>query len=565
MPISPVPQIIQFQNKLVLILGAGASIQLYSDPTGLITNIAASPTGAVQNAAGNTTTITTTTPHGLVTGQQAVITNVTDATFNGVFQITFLTPTTFTYNNTASAPNATSGSGTVTPSVIPLSNTFVAAYTLWAASTIFSAGDIMQPTAANGFYYTAIQGGVTGTTEPLEPIVIGQQVKDGTVIWSCTAATQGAAPAPPGAEHGIVYSGALWVLNTSLTNTASGLDGPCSLRMSNINNVTSWNPINQAFLDKDDGTIGMGLATFTISAEGIPPEGTLIAFKNFATYQIIGVFGATNFGIQRVKTDMGCIAPRSIQFIPGFGVCRLAHLGIAIFDGVNDRIISEPIRPYLFPSSSTSDTDITVMDSQNIYLCQSAQTASPPMYVLAVPIGNSGGALTRIFCYDLVLKAWAIVDLPFPISAMTQTRTPGSTPITVFGGFSDGVIQRWQAGDILWYTGDSAANLPVNWSFRTTSIASQDSGQRIYCRRVILRGVNEGATGKVTVIPRRGGVAQSTTTDTASSGKEFDLFFDVNLSGLRFDADISGAIQAEIFGLSYMIEPRPAGVPVKAV
>ena len=84
-----------------------------------------------------------------------------------------------------------------------------------------------------------------------------------------------------------MFAGSLWAWNTAPTNTSNGLDGPTSLRMSDANNPNSWNPINQAFLDKDDGSEGSGLSPFTISGFGIPPEGSLVAFKQFAGYQIV--------------------------------------------------------------------------------------------------------------------------------------------------------------------------------------------------------------------------------------------------------------------------------------
>jgi len=83
---------------------------------------------------------------------------------------------------------------------------------------------------------------------------IGKQVSEagspaGTagVRWANHGLLNSAAPPPPGAAHIEIYSGALWVQNTSPTNTATGLDGPTSGRMSSIGNPNSWNPVNQAF------------------------------------------------------------------------------------------------------------------------------------------------------------------------------------------------------------------------------------------------------------------------------------------------------------------------------
>src|SRR3989449_11071665 len=62
--------------------------------------IAAAPTGAVR--AGNVATITTTAPHGLITGQTVLITGVADNSFNGAFTVASVpNSTTFTFAQTA--------------------------------------------------------------------------------------------------------------------------------------------------------------------------------------------------------------------------------------------------------------------------------------------------------------------------------------------------------------------------------------------------------------------------------------------------------------------------------
>src|SRR6266849_2633260 len=70
--------------------------------------IAAAPTGAVR--AGNVVTITTTAPHGLITGQTVLITGVADNSFNGYFTVSSV-PSATTFASAQTAPNATSGGG----------------------------------------------------------------------------------------------------------------------------------------------------------------------------------------------------------------------------------------------------------------------------------------------------------------------------------------------------------------------------------------------------------------------------------------------------------------------
>jgi hypothetical protein len=576
---SNIPQIVQFVNKAVLALGNGYPPQIYgdaSDPVVAATTIANSPTGAVESTpVADTSTITTTSPHGLVVGAQVNITGVTNVAFNGLFLVlTVPSTTTFTVRNTAPGAGATSGTGTVTMTTQPLVSNFVPAFPTWSATTSYATNSVVQPSPANTHFYKAVQGGISGGAQPNFPTGTGQRVADGNILWQEAGLVNTAAPAPPGAGHILVYAGSLWALNTWPSNTANGLDGPTSLRMGDVNNPSSWNPINQAFLDKDDGTDGMGLAAFTITAQGIPPVGSLVAMKDFASYQIQGVFGSSNFAIQRIKTDMGSTAPRSIQFVPGFGLVRLTHLGIAVFDGVDDRIISEEIRPYLdttplLPATDADLSDITRLDPVWLQASWAAQTTTPPLYALAVPtIAGSTGQLNRIFCYDLILKGWAVVEPPFNLSTFSYYRVEGAIPVVVMGGYVDGTIQSWQAGDFRWYTlaTGQAAPSQVAWSFRTPSTASRDPDARLYCRLLAIRGfsTNPGGvtTASLTVTPRVNGVAQGAQSVGIPVAGDFDAFAAVNSTALRFDATIAGSGDVEIFGVNFHLIPKPLGVPL---
>ena len=579
--ISFIPDIVQFTNRAILALGNGYPPQIFSDPTTSINPATISTISAMSIDAFGVVTIQTATPHGLTStqvGGNVVIFSPGNAFFNGAFPTISIPDTTHlkVRNLNAIGQTAVAPLGTVTTTSVPITSTFVPAFAAWAATTNYITGDIIVPTTqpATPIYLTCLQSGISGSSEPAWPTgganAINQQVREtGSsgapgVVWQVSGLLNSAAPPPPGAAHAKVYAGALWLLNTSPNNTSTGLDGPCSLRQSSVNNPNSWNPINQAFLDKDDGQEGMGLAKFTITAQGIPPQGSLVAFKNYIPYQILGVFGASNFAIQAISSDMGCTAPRTIQFVPGFGIMRFTHLGIAVFNGVTDTLNSEQIRPYLFPTNDESVADITVMDANWSSVSWGAQTANPPQYVLAIPIGNSNGMLTRMCCYDLVLKGWLIVDLPFAISTIAQFKSESANPVTIMGGFSDGALQRWQAGDILWDTGGSGARSPskVIWAVTAPSVASQNTDQPLYSRRVVFTGNNSGGTGVVSAVIRVSGNAVSAQNRTVLTNGDFDLDFAVGFRGKRFDAIFSSSLHVEIDGITWESESRPAGVVV---
>lgn len=566
-----------------------------------------------------------------------------------------------------------------TPNTIKLANTFQASYGARTASTAQNTGDQISVTiSAKNYIFTCTQAGITGSGgAPAFSATPNSIVVDGTVYWQNTSAIA-AATAPRGAAHGVVYAGSLWVGNTNPTTTSDNFDGPSCLKMSDLNNPNSWNPLNVAFLDRDDGTSITGIATFTLAEAGIPPTGSLVVFKDFSTFQVNGVFGASNFSIQRAQTDMGCMASRTIQFVPGFGIVRLTHLGFAMFDGVRDRLLSEEIRPYLFGGQP----DITAVDWNYAYFSKAAQTAMPPMYVAACPIQSSDGSnptlfggvsvsqlatrrspavapavcfvkieatmtsgqkfisgeyavgppsigsfsqeidialpnnplvvmwkiyvsttssgaqnefitvangatsiilnnstsytagtpptsslgqLTRLFCFDLILKAWAIVDLPYAISALRQFRVPGSIPITVAGGFSDGIIRRWLGGaglDPQWDAGavnNGASSANVNWLVRTPQVFGKDASDRVYFRQLMIRGNGSpsGMAAGVTVSGVTGPVFLTKNfTVKPMGGGEFSAYVDIGVTGVDAFAVITGSGPIEIQSIDWACVPK---------
>jgi len=442
-------------------------------------------------------------------------------------------------------------------------------------------------------------GGVQGTIMPISYMIqlLDKQILilgngyppmqfDGTKL---TPLTGGSGTAPSGAAAGIVYAGSLWVGNTAPYDLPDGINGPSALRMSNSNNPNSWTNVNSAFLGRGDGSEITGMAVFTIAESGIIPTGSLVVFKDFSTYQITGVFGATNFTIQQAQTDMGCIAPRTIQFVPGFGIVRLTHLGWAVFDGVRDRLLSEELRPFIFfdQSQQTLDgnslnTDINPLDWGYAYRCWACQTVAPATYVATYPtINNFGGIgnMNTAFNFDLTLRAWTTIswfngvgDL---VNAMIMLRPEGSLPVTLLAD-NFGNIQRWQAGDENWAA--HSGSLPVQWSVRTAEVIGKSPTDRFMLRRLLVRGTNNAIVPTnftlPTVLPVLDRVSQLPPVTAlmrtypnpglGGPGQEFQL--DVGMRPLRVATSaaciITGSGRVELDSFDWMIVPRPTGRPI---
>jgi len=220
-----------------------------------------------------------------------------------------------------------------------------------------------------------------------------------------------------GAAHGVFHGGYCYLWNTYSYKNQN--DGPnvlraCALSTSGLPDLSNFPTTFIASVDADDGQQGRGCISFTSSEQGIAPTPILVLFKDYKTFQVSGKFGDGSLSITRAQTDMGCIAPRSLQFVPGFGIIRLSHFGVTLFDGVKDEVISEEIRPYLFQT----EPDISPINWAAASFIVSVVTVNPPMYVMAVPVVGTGDPLlpfpylSRLLCYDLVLKAWTVVDLP---------------------------------------------------------------------------------------------------------------------------------------------------------
>lgn len=443
-------------------------------------------------------------------------------------------------------------------------------------------------------------GGMSGTTIPgfgNDEAAIkgtGQTAHDNQIIWMCIKEDGGdlSKQFPPiGAQHIIKHANSLWAWNTApiTTVTSGSIDGPSVLRMSSPNNADGWPIGNTTLVGKDDGTQGTGLATFTIAEAGITPSGTLVLFKDYSTYTVTGVFQAADFATNQVKTDMGCLAPRSIQFATGFGVIRFCHLGFALFDGINDRLISEEVRNYVYGDQVTTGVDFSRLSK-----ARAALTTNPPLYICSMP--TTEGMVTRIFVYDLVMRAWMIIDymngnntptpngVQYPVTCLKQLRPPqvsGLNAQTVVADFGPGnlaSIRRFQGNisDTAW----DATSPPtaIVWSFRPPEVG--EPGSRAYFRRanvrltapqpgVITGNFNIGEESQPANARQEGGAGPShgtppniATQANYYGNEDLGVALDIHQTGPSLNGTYTGSGPANIEGVDYHIAakpPRPFG------
>lgn len=378
-------------------------------------------------------------------------------------------------------------------------------------------------------------------------------VFNGTTIVPITAGAGQTRPA--GAAHAIYHLGALWLWNTSSNTT--DLDGPSSLRQSDINNYNSWPNLFQTFVGKNDGQSGQGFASFTIAETGISPTQTLVLFKNFSSYQVTGTFGSSNFAVQKVKSDMGCIAPRTIQFVSGYGVMRLTHKGFAVFNGVEDQIISEQIRPLIFGDpTGIYGSPGPPIDFTKASLAYAAQAGTPPLYIAVVPIIGSNGQLQRHFIYDLIRKAWTVCDYPANLSWFGALFEQGQQPVVQGGTYENPVNIITMYGD-----DQTDAGNPIVWDFitKTYSLGNYMDNS------VFRRGIISIATSTSTTVTVRTAYSNTATVQVNSVAvpittghQDVRVSWDMNrVSQSVYFLDVAGTGAVSIRGIEIQGTPRP--------
>jgi hypothetical protein len=497
------------------------------------------------------------TPSGGVTGQCAAVSRM----------LQFANQLVLILGN-GQAPNLYPDGGPA----VALANNWTSSLPIWIAATPYQLGTYVIASPDVGHIFQCVQAGTSGGSQPAFGTTQGAIYADGSVIWQEVGSD--AVVAPRGAAHAINHGGSLWLYNTYPTTTSDLIDGPACLKMSNLNDPNTWNPLNTAHLDKDDGTEGTGLASFAIAEAGIAPSLVLTAFKNYKTFVINGIFGAADFYITRAATDMGCIAPRSIQYIADVGIVRLTHRGVAVFDGIGDQVVSDAIRSYLFQELKSVDYP----NSQLLAYAMSAQFSNPPMYLLSIPVPHgTAGPFQRLLLWDILLNAWTVMDLPLGIYGMTQALFPTTSAFQNAGSpLYLGQFAQGASAYQLLPSSQAPSSIPIGgpataWSFTTPEVFASAPASRTYFRRMFIRGIYWGLATSippVTVIVTVSGAGSSVQTtlnannfNNLAPGQLFEAEVGICLTGLSAHAQISGTDCFEISDVEWHLTPKPPGPP----
>ena len=178
--LSLLPQFVQFTNRVVMALGNGFPPQYFGDPSTptnpapriLISSLSVDAHGIV--------TVGTGVPHGLTTAQvgaNVVISQAGNSAYNYVGPTIAIPDTThYKVQNIGAIGAGASSGGYSTVTAAPIYSTFIPGFPSWSATTQYNANNIAQPSTPNNHYYTAVQSGVTGTTEPTWPTTTGAEL-----------------------------------------------------------------------------------------------------------------------------------------------------------------------------------------------------------------------------------------------------------------------------------------------------------------------------------------------------------------------------------------------------
>jgi hypothetical protein len=249
-------------------------------------------------------------------------------------------------------------------------------------------------------------------------------------------------------------------------------------------------------------------------------------------------------------------------------VIRLTHKGFALYNGVDDKIISEEIRPYIYGRGTIQGIDV----NQTGY-AWAAQSVNPPLYYAACATDSSSAALNRVFVYDLIRSTWTICDYPVGFQCLNAVPLGSQAPTLVGGEASTGNPTR-----IMNLSNGSTTDLgaPVAWEFHTRAESGRSPLQNNFYRRVVLTfeaDLTTSVTFTVTVgetdltpIVRTLTVGSAAVWGTAKWGSflwgsqsktRSTVTIDINRTGETAQLKVVGTKPVRMRGIEWHLKPKP--------
>jgi hypothetical protein len=189
------------------------------------------------------------------------------------------------------------------------------------------------------------------------------------------------------------------------------------------------------------------------------------------------------------------------------------------------------------------------------------------MYMCAMPLVGNSGVLTRIFCYDLVMKSWAILDLPWAISALNTTASGEGVPV-VLCGKTTGQVERMQTGDTAWDSnlGPSSTWPPIAWSFRSPDVFGEGATQRLFYEQVTITGYGsavmvQSILAALWLDGQKLSVSQAIDIVPQGDSHLFQVRVSIFRNGYRAHLDVSGnngGASGVIDSLDWAVTPKSA-------
>jgi len=179
-----------------------------------------------------------------------------------------------------------------------------------------------------------------------------------------------------------------------------------------------------------------------------------------------------------------------------------------------------------------------------------------------------------LFCWDLVLKAWTILDLPWTINTLMQARTGEGIPLLV-AGRSDGTgdVERLYAGyanglpiDPAWDSSSlvpsvTAANTPITFTVRTSHTYSEGSSLHAFYRLVVIRGYATPPVAQTFTVSLevdgRPFTTQAYWVNPNPTSGQFDTRVDIGITAVNVQMTITGKGVVTIDALDWQVDPKP--------